>query len=71
MDGVVIEGARAIQDRFGLGWWDSLVVSAAQTAGCALLLTEDLNHGQMLDGVRVISPFQCEPGTTLEPGCPR
>jgi len=41
----------------GLSFWDALVVRAASTAGCARLLTEDLQHGQVIDGVRVENPF--------------
>lgn len=38
-----------------------LIVAAAQSGGCSILLTEDLSHGQMLDGVRVVDPFREEP----------
>lgn len=62
MDRHVIEGAWTVQDRFGLAWWDALVVSAAQVAACRWLLSEDLSHGQVLDGVQVINPFLVEPG---------
>jgi predicted nucleic acid-binding protein len=45
-----------------LNWWDSLIVAAARISECDYLLTEDLNHGQDLDGLRVIDPFVVEPG---------
>ena len=61
VDRVMIEGAWIIQDRHGLAWWDSLIVSAAQVAGCAYLLTEDLEHEHLFDGVRVIDPFRTAP----------
>jgi len=64
-DGPVVEGAWTVQDRYGLSWWDALVVSAAQVAGCAWLLTEDLQHGQVLDGVTVVDPFRTEPEELL------
>ena len=64
-DRLVIEGAWTVQDRFGLAWWDSLVVSAAQVAGCAWLLTEDLNDDQLLGGVRVVNPFRTDPESVL------
>lgn len=57
----VLDGAWAIQDRFGLSWWDALVVSAAQAARCELLLTEDLQDAQDFNGVRVLNPFTTEP----------
>jgi len=50
-----------VQDRHQLSWWDSLIVSAAQMAGCSWLLTEDLEHHRLFDGVRVVDPFRVEP----------
>jgi len=64
-DGPVVEGAWTVQDRYGLSWWDSLVASAAQVAGCAWLLTEDLQHGRVLDEVTVVDPFRTEPEELL------
>lgn len=61
---VVVEGAWVVQDRHGLSWWDALVVSAAQIAGCAFLLTEDLEHGRDLGGIRVVDPFRIAPDQT-------
>jgi len=54
----VIEGAWAVQDRYGFSWWDSLVVAAAQRADCGYLLTEDLQHGQEIDGITIVNPFE-------------
>ncbi len=59
-----LEGAWVVQDRFGLSWWDALIVSAAQAAACRILLTEDLQDGQELGGVRVVNPFAHEPQAT-------
>jgi predicted nucleic acid-binding protein len=53
--------AWADQDRFGLSWWDALVVAAARVTGCSYLLTEDLQHDQDLDGLRVVNPFRVTP----------
>lgn len=53
----MLEEAFALENRFKLSFWDALVVSAAQLAGCRYLLTEDLQHGQDLDGVEVVNPF--------------
>ena len=50
-----------VQDRFGFSWWDALIVAAAKVADCSLLLSEDLQHDQDLDGLRVIDPFQVAP----------
>jgi predicted nucleic acid-binding protein len=41
----------------GLSYWDSLIVHCARQAGCAVLLTEDMQHGQVIDGVKIVNPF--------------
>jgi predicted nucleic acid-binding protein len=53
----VLTRAREIERRYGLSWWDCLVVGAAQEQDCALLLSEDLQDGADYAGVIVRSPF--------------
>lgn len=60
-----IDAAWSIEDRFGLSWWDALIVAAAQVARCDYLLTEDLQEGQDFEGVKVISPFARTPAEVL------
>ena len=59
----VLEAAWGIQDRYRLAWWDSLIVAAARAAGCRYLLTEDLQHHQVLGDLTVLSPFESSPDT--------
>lgn len=66
-DEAVIEAAWGFQERFSLSFWDALIVAAASIQGCGFLLTEDLSHGQLLDRVRVVSPFRTAPGELPEP----
>jgi predicted nucleic acid-binding protein len=40
-----------------LSFWDSLIVVSAESAECEIVLTEDLNPGQIIRGVRIESPF--------------
>lgn len=40
-----------------LSFWDALIVHAARQAECAVLLTEDLQNGRVIDGVRISNPF--------------
>ncbi|PZS10785.1 MAG: PIN domain nuclease [Acidimicrobiales bacterium] len=40
-----------------LSLWDALLIEAARTAGCDRILTEDLNHGATIGGVRIENPF--------------
>ena len=56
-DEPLLEDAWGLESRFGLSYWDAQIVAAARAAGCRYLLTEDLQHGQDLDGVTVMDPF--------------
>jgi predicted nucleic acid-binding protein len=33
-------------------------VKAASVAGCSILFSEDVSHGQTIDGVKVTNPFK-------------
>lgn len=57
LDQALIQRARRVEERYKLSWWDAMIVAAAQLQGCTLLLTEDLQHGAMFDGVQVCNPF--------------
>ena len=46
-----------IRGRHRLSWYDSLIVAAAVEAKCTVLLTEDLQHGAKIEGVRIENPF--------------
>jgi predicted nucleic acid-binding protein len=61
IDEPVLETAWDLQERFSLSFWDALIVAAAFTLECSYLLTEDLSHGQVLDGVRIVNPFRTSP----------
>jgi len=41
-----------------ISYWDALVVVSAQKGGCGILLTEDLNHGQIIKGIKVENIFK-------------
>lgn len=44
--------------------WDGVVCAAAAKAGAKVLLTEDLQDGRSLDGLRLLNPFA--PGNDAE-----
>jgi predicted nucleic acid-binding protein len=58
IDPATLESAWAVEARFGLHFWDSLVIAAAQHLGCRYVLSEDMAHGQSYGTVQVISPFR-------------
>ena len=48
-------------DQAQIGLWDSLIVAAAERAGCRWLLSEDFQAGRRFDTVTVINPFTHAP----------
>jgi predicted nucleic acid-binding protein len=61
LDAQTLDGAFDVEERFGLSFWDSLIVSAARRAECVYLLSADLQSGQDFDGVVVVNPFEQGP----------
>jgi len=47
-----------LQSRCGFSFYDALIVSAALESGCIRLYTEDLQHGQQIDGLLIVNPFE-------------
>lgn len=57
---VTVEVHRAglkIAARYGLQLYDSMMVAAAQECGCAVLLSEDMQHGQKIGNLKIRNPF--------------
>lgn len=49
--------ALTLKKRYQLSYWDSAILAAAAELGCHTVYSEDLNHGQIYSGLRVINPF--------------
>lgn len=58
LDLSVVRRTIALRNRFGFSFWDCQIVAAALESGCTTLYTEDLQHGQTIDGLVVTDPFQ-------------
>lgn len=52
-----VERASEIQERNRLSFWDAMIVATAEQGGVDTLLTEDLNHSQLIEGIRVENPL--------------
>ena len=52
-----VSTAFQIEDESRIGFWDALVIASAARGGAARLLSEDLNAGQTVLGVRIENPF--------------
>ena len=52
----LVPALEAVRDH-GLSFWDAMLWASARRLGVRHLLTEDLQDGRTLDGVRFINPF--------------
>ena len=43
--------------RYQISYWDALIIAAAERADCTRIFSEDLNAGQLYNGVVVVNPF--------------
>ncbi|HYY88749.1 MAG TPA: PIN domain-containing protein [Chloroflexota bacterium] len=51
------ERALDIQARYRYSFYDALIIAAALAAGCTRLYSEDLQHGQRIEGLIIEDPF--------------
>jgi predicted nucleic acid-binding protein len=54
--GMVLGAARRTGE-MSISFWDALIVEAALKSGADRLFTEDLQHGRVIEGMRVENPF--------------
>ena len=57
MSVALMREALAATRRWQVSYWDAAIIEAARMLECDELLTEDLNAGQVFDGVTVVNPF--------------
>ncbi len=44
--------------RYNFSYWDSQIIASALESGCNILFTEDMQHGQVIEGILTIkNPF--------------
>ncbi len=61
------QAAFALEDRYGLAFWDALLLASANASGCAFFVSEDLNDQQVYGAVTVVNPFRHAPEDVLGP----
>ncbi len=49
-----------------LQFWDALICAASAQAGASVLLSEDMHDGLLLNGVRLINPFNASNAKAVE-----
>ena len=47
-----------LQERYQLSFWDSLILQSAISSKCKKVYSEDLSHGQVIEGVQIVNPFR-------------
>lgn len=52
-----ISSAFQIEDQARIGFWDALIIACALKSGAARIVSEDLNSGQKIAGIRIENPF--------------
>ncbi len=52
-----IKRAFQIEDEARINFWDSMIIAAAIKSGASLILSEDLNPGQIIAGIQIENPF--------------
>lgn len=58
----LVHEAAELAQRSKISLWNALIIVSASSAGCEILYSEDLNHGQVLRGVRVTNPLRIQDG---------
>lgn len=58
VDKAAVQSAIRLARGNRLALWDAQLIVAARIAGCDELLTEDLNDGQEIEGIRIRNPFR-------------
>jgi predicted nucleic acid-binding protein len=53
----ILVDALRITERYRFSLWDSLIIAAAIAAGCDRLMSEDMSHGQTIEGLAIVNPF--------------
>ena len=46
------------KEEWQVGFYDALIIAAANKAGCSTIYTEDLNDGQKYGNVKAVNPFK-------------
>lgn len=51
-------GAIDLHQHYQFSFWDAMIIWSATQLGCHIILSDDLNPGQVYQGVTVVNPFK-------------
>ena len=57
-DADIVRRAVDVRAKYGVHFYDGMIVAAAERAGCGRIWSEDLNTGQKYFGIAVENPFR-------------
>ena len=52
----LLEAMEAVREH-GFSFWDAMLWATARQAGCAVILSENMQHGRKVGGVEIVNPF--------------
>ena len=58
IDLALVQRAVGTCNRYRISYWDSLIIAAAEKAGCTQIFSEDFNTGQTYHGILIFNPFK-------------
>lgn len=53
-----IQQASILRETYRFSHWDSLIIATAQSAGCATIYSEDMQHGLRVGELTIVTPFK-------------
>ncbi len=58
LDEFILLEASSLRQQFSMSYWDSLIVAATLATNATILYSEDMQHGQVINGrLTIINPF--------------
>jgi predicted nucleic acid-binding protein len=61
VDSDMVRSAARLSRAHQVSLWDATVIRAALRGGCDVVVSEDLAHEAVLDGVQILNPFLAAP----------
>jgi predicted nucleic acid-binding protein len=60
-DSLSVLAASRIEENYRISFWDALIIVTASKANAAKIITEDLQPGQIIEGILIENPFAIKP----------
>jgi predicted nucleic acid-binding protein len=69
-EGALVSAMAAVRSH-RLSFWDAMIWATARQADCQILVSEDLQDGRTLEGVRFVNPFAPQNAALIETALPQ